>query len=300
MGDMTVHGGTITKGEPTVLIGGQPAARISDLHVCPMQTPAPAPIPHVGMPVAMSSAPTVLIGGIPAACVGDMCPCTGPPDSIAPPGCPTVLIGSGGGGGAGGGPGGAGKGKAGTAQAGAAGASKELGGEEEVEDHFLDVKFVDKGGFPIRGVYYKLKGPGIESEQGPLSGRLRKTGIDPGNYEIELKAIVDAKWSTTEAAVGDEVTLSAQTAGIEAGEKARLTIFLKDTNTPSQPVKRIEAEVQGDKVEARWKLEIKQELVPVQEGRAPQAGYSMPKYYFEVEADGCSAVSYTHLRAHET
>jgi uncharacterized Zn-binding protein involved in type VI secretion len=29
-----------------------PAARITDMHTCPMQTPAfPAPIPHVGGPV---------------------------------------------------------------------------------------------------------------------------------------------------------------------------------------------------------------------------------------------------------
>ena len=38
-------------GCPTVLIGGQPAARISDMHVCPMQTPGVPPIPHVGGPI---------------------------------------------------------------------------------------------------------------------------------------------------------------------------------------------------------------------------------------------------------
>jgi uncharacterized Zn-binding protein involved in type VI secretion len=71
---------------------GQPAARIGDMHVCPMQTPAIVPIPHVGGPVLPPGTPTVLIGGMPAACVGDMCVCVGPPDVIMM-GSTTVLIG---------------------------------------------------------------------------------------------------------------------------------------------------------------------------------------------------------------
>ncbi len=91
MGDPTVHGGTIVVGFPTVLIGGQPAARLGDMHVCPMVTPGVPPIPHVGGPITLGSA-TVLIGGQPAARMGDMATCVGPPDTIAM-GCPTVLIG---------------------------------------------------------------------------------------------------------------------------------------------------------------------------------------------------------------
>ena len=91
MGDLTAHGGTIVAGYPTVLIGGQPAARMGDMHTCPMVTPGTPPIPHVGGPITMGSA-TVLIGGQPAARMGDMATCVGPPDTIAA-GCPTVLIG---------------------------------------------------------------------------------------------------------------------------------------------------------------------------------------------------------------
>ena len=67
-----------------------PAARIGDMHTCPMVTPGTPPIPHVGGPVAMG-APTVLIGGAPAARVGDMAVCVGPPDAIAM-GSSTVII----------------------------------------------------------------------------------------------------------------------------------------------------------------------------------------------------------------
>jgi uncharacterized Zn-binding protein involved in type VI secretion len=94
VGDLTVHGGVITgPGSPLVLIGGQPAARVGDLQVCPMQTPAVVPIPHVGGPIAGPGSPLVLIDGQPAARVGDITICVGPPGTIAPPGCPTVLIG---------------------------------------------------------------------------------------------------------------------------------------------------------------------------------------------------------------
>lgn len=69
-----------------------PAARITDMHVCPMVTPGLPPIPHVGGPISGPCVPTVLIGGLLAAVVGDMCICVGPPDTIVK-GSATVMIG---------------------------------------------------------------------------------------------------------------------------------------------------------------------------------------------------------------
>ena len=69
-----------------------PAARLADLHTCPMVTPGLPPIPHVGGPISGPGAPTVLIGSLPAARVGDMAICVGPPDAIIQ-GSATVLIG---------------------------------------------------------------------------------------------------------------------------------------------------------------------------------------------------------------
>src|SRR5215469_9889084 len=68
---------------------GLPAARVSDMHVCPMVTVL---VPHVGGPILPPGGVTVLIGGLPAARVSDMCTCVGPPDVIAL-GSFTVLIG---------------------------------------------------------------------------------------------------------------------------------------------------------------------------------------------------------------
>jgi uncharacterized Zn-binding protein involved in type VI secretion len=70
-----------------------PAARVTDMHTCPMVDPAPVPVPHVGGPVLPAGEPTVLIGFMPAARAGDMAVCVGPPDSIAQ-GEPSVLIGN--------------------------------------------------------------------------------------------------------------------------------------------------------------------------------------------------------------
>ena len=65
------------------------AARIGDMHTCPMVT---GTVPHVGGPILPAGEPSVLIGGIPAARVGDMAVCTGPPDNIVA-GSATVYIG---------------------------------------------------------------------------------------------------------------------------------------------------------------------------------------------------------------
>lgn len=66
-----------------------PAARLGDMHVCPL---ANGPVPHVGGPIFGPGVPTVLIGGLPAMRVGDMCTCVGPPDTIAA-GSSKVMIG---------------------------------------------------------------------------------------------------------------------------------------------------------------------------------------------------------------
>ncbi|MFV3126188.1 PAAR domain-containing protein [Niveispirillum sp. KHB5.9] len=68
-----------------------PAARVTDMHTCPMMNPTVPPTPHVGGPVTGPGAPTVLIGGMPAAKLGDMAVCVGQPDVIVK-GSATVMI----------------------------------------------------------------------------------------------------------------------------------------------------------------------------------------------------------------
>lgn len=70
-----------------MVIGG-PAARVGDMHVCPMFTGI---IPHVGGPVMPPGSVNVFVGGSPQATVGHLCVCNGPLDAIAT-GVPTVLV----------------------------------------------------------------------------------------------------------------------------------------------------------------------------------------------------------------
>lgn len=68
---------------------GMPAARVGDLHLCPLVNGV---VPHVGGPILPPGGLPVLIAGMPAARVGDMAVCVGPPDVIAL-GSFTTLIG---------------------------------------------------------------------------------------------------------------------------------------------------------------------------------------------------------------
>ena len=70
-----------------------PAARVGDMHVCPLANPGTPPPPHVGGPITGPGVPNVLIGNMPAATVGDIATCAGPPDSIVL-GSFAVLIGN--------------------------------------------------------------------------------------------------------------------------------------------------------------------------------------------------------------
>ena len=66
-----------------------PAARVTDMHTCPMVTGI---VPHVGGPILPPGVPTVLIDFLPAAHVTSMATCVGPPDIIVI-GSAGVLIG---------------------------------------------------------------------------------------------------------------------------------------------------------------------------------------------------------------
>ena len=67
---------------------GQPAARITDMHTCPVVTLL---VPHVGGPI-VSGFFTVITGGMPQARITDVATCAGPPDVIVQ-GSSSVIVG---------------------------------------------------------------------------------------------------------------------------------------------------------------------------------------------------------------
>lgn len=185
MGDSTTHGGVITNGCPTVLIGGMPAARLGDNHVCPMVTPGTPPVPHVGGPVTMGSS-GVFIGGLPAARVGDSIVCVGQPDTILL-GCQTVLIGDTANGS--GSEATVGQNNGGISSSDAAQTSAQLTGccrQDSHNSHFIEASFVDNAGLPVTGIHYNLKNPDGSLSPGTLENKLIKMNAQQGTYEITI------------------------------------------------------------------------------------------------------------------
>ena len=276
VGDTCAHGGTVTgPGCPTVLIGKMPAARIGDMHVCPMVTPGVPPIPHVGGPISLGST-GVFIGKMPAARVGDMCVCVGPPDTIAM-GCMTVLIGEtspGGGGGGGGGQ---------SAQA--EGTEAEASASDSNESSFLDVTFTDNSNFPITGVAMTLTAPDGTQSEGTVAGQIRRDNVADGSHTIALRSITSARWSKTSAKVGDSVKLTATTVGIDSGTPAKLDIFLRDPRHGVSLFQSIDTQVSGDKIESDWEFRVGENLTRTQQ-RRESAGYQSPSYFFVASAAG--------------
>lgn len=67
LGDTSSHGGTIVTGAQRTLVDGKPAARMGDLHVCP--------IPFHGVTRIVRGAGSTLVEGHPAARMGDIAGC---------------------------------------------------------------------------------------------------------------------------------------------------------------------------------------------------------------------------------
>ncbi|WP_346237426.1 PAAR domain-containing protein [Niabella insulamsoli] len=184
-----------------------PAARVGDMHVCPMWD---GPKPHVGGPVMPAGVPNVLIGGMPAATAGGLCACAGVPDTIIKGsagvliggmpaarmgdptahggtivmGLPTVLIGEAGGGGGGGGTAvssGAGKPKMAPAQQQknidnsnnlqeAAKAGLDEAPKNEQKDYTAQFSLVDGAGQAMSNVEYSIKTSDGQTHDGKTDG----------------------------------------------------------------------------------------------------------------------------------
>ncbi len=179
-----------------------PAARLGDNHICPMQTPAVVPIPHVGGPIMGPGVPNVMIEGMPAAVVGDVCLCVGPPSAIMkgsagvliagraaarvgdptmhggnilPPGAPTVIIGEMGSSNA--------KSVVAKVAAGARDAASSLGSAAST---WIEIQMNDRAGFGVANTKFKLETTDGQIIHGVTDGNglARVEGIKPGNHKI--------------------------------------------------------------------------------------------------------------------
>ena len=251
LGDPTAHGGAITSGNPTVLIGGRPAATVGDAHVCPVCSPGP----HVGGPV-LGGAPTVLIGGRPAARVGDPCACAAPAPDVVVSGEPTVLIG----GASGASP------AAAAAAASAFGATARagtpgLGAVADPLSPWVGAGYVDAAGRPVTGWDYRAASGGGAASGGAREGQVGTGGqvwldalAGDGPVGVGLVGVYGCRWAKDEARVGEAVAVSARCVGIEDGALALFEVWREtatsDGTASREKVWEVMGRVEGGRVEA--------------------------------------------------
>lgn len=297
--------GTIISTTATVMINNMPAAKQGDkvvgvdTHIIMIPTPGgpvPTPLPHpFNGTLLQSLSTTVQIEGKFAA-MQDSIAINNPPH--IPQGGPfqkppsnqgkvmlgsfNVMIGNGGGGGGGSSRGGGGGGAAAVESA-----------PQEVDPHRLDVKFVDKGGFPVSGVEYSVEKGGTVVSSGVLAGQIAVANIEEGSYDIKLRAITKAVWSKAEARDGETVKAQMEGVGFADGAKATFEIWQRDINRADRMVETFEdVDISGDKAEAEWSYQWDEESPSeVETERAPTPQYSEPSFYFIVKVGGLQSRS---------
>ena len=246
LGDATAHGGVVTSGNPTVLINGQPAAALGDLHVCPMCSPGP----HVGGPVAVG-APTVLIGGKPAARVGDTCVCAAPAPDVIVVGSPNVLVGGASGAASPGAAAAAASAHAATASPGTPG----VGTTARPLSPWVGVGYVDGAGRPVTGWRYHAEGDGDRDGQLGTGGQVWLDALaEGGAVEVGLVGVYGCRWDRDEARVGEPVGMGARCVGVADGAPAAFEVW-RETGSAGGAARRakvweVAGAVRGGRVEA--------------------------------------------------
>jgi len=287
LGDLTQHGGTVTLGLPTILVGKMPASALGDMHVCPMLTPGVPPIPHVGGPVSLGST-GVMVGKKPGARISDMAVCVGPP-SMNALGCFTVLWGE-----VGSGSQGASAGSAAAAQAASKKGPKAIAPfplaqpPKGNEHHVIDVLFVDSAGKPLSGVPYEIEDPDKKKIVGvsTIDGAAHYGGYaEKGSITVTVFGLGNLKWSKSEAKLKEKVSYAADADGFEDGTAATVQI-LEEAGSKYRVLETIETTVSGAKIKGDWTW--KEEYLP---GEPPEGIALEPIFRFQVVVGPFVAVS---------
>lgn len=204
--------------------------------------------------------------------MGDMAICIGPPSTIVG-GCPTVLIGTGT------------AGAASAVLAAKTSAAMVNTAPDSEGSHFFDVSLMDKHKLPITGYGYELSKGEDLIRSAPLGGRVKLIGIDEGEYDLGICAIVNVQWSTMNAEVGDSVDMTITTVGISDGVPAKIEVFVKDSNFTDYLLEKIETEVSGDEISESFTLAIDEKYLEICDKKESKGKFSNPLFFFRVTID---------------
>ena len=122
--------------------------------------------------------------------------------------------------------------------------------------HELRFEYITNTGHPITDDDgFELRGPGGAVQQGKLAnGRLQRTGVEPGAYELRTRAIQRARWSTTSASPFESVELIVTTGGFPDGTPLELVVRPAH-GPPDATVAHLQAEIQSDQARTTWAYE---------------------------------------------
>ncbi len=125
--------------------------------------------------------------------------------------------------------------------------------ETRDEDTWVEFVFEYPDGTKVGGLEYVLLDPAQTREPGTLaaSGTITRRGVAPGEYTVVLQEIEYAVWEKSRARVGDELKVIARTSGYPDGTPATVKLYRERTESPGDEIATVEAEVQGDVIEAR-------------------------------------------------
>jgi hypothetical protein len=122
--------------------------------------------------------------------------------------------------------------------------------------HQLRFEYMTNTGHPITDdAGFELRGPDGTVQKGKLeNGRLHRTEVEPGSYELRLRAFRSARWSRTSAAPFEPIALVVATRGFPDGTELDLVIR-PAYGPPDAAGFFITAEVQSNQARATWAYE---------------------------------------------
>lgn len=125
------------------------------------------------------------------------------------------------------------------------------------QDHNLVFEYTTNTGEPIVDEEgFELVGPGGGVQRGKLSfGRLERRGVEPGEYELRVRAIKSASWSKTTARPSDEVDLIVEARGFPDGTMVQMTISGAHGPPDATPLAVLTGPLAAGRVSVPWRYE---------------------------------------------
>lgn len=175
-------------------------------------------------------------------------------------------------------------------------------GQPETVQHegpAIDLPVVDRAGYPLAGMPYRLSLPDGTDIEDVLAddGTIRRSVPAPGRITVVLPAVMAASWASSETRIGVPVEMRASTVGFDDGTLASFLVFRRQLRNADALVDTIPSEVKGNAVAATWMLDPSLG-VTMHPPADDETAITTLGFYFELHVGPCLARSGA-LRIHD-